>query len=62
MEEKTLEQLQEEFNVYKATTEAKLKDLEAKNRDLSVANETLNNLRLHQSIKGESKSLMEDYE
>lgn len=62
MEEKTLEQLQEEFNVYKATQEAKIQELEAKNRDLTVANETLNNLRLHQVVKKEQTKLSEDIE
>lgn len=68
-EEKTLESLTKEFNDYKATTESKIKDLELKNKelessnhDLKVANDTLNNLKLHESVKTNKKSILEDFE
>ncbi|MBO7713491.1 MAG: hypothetical protein J6S85_07960 [Methanobrevibacter sp.] len=69
MQDKSLEELQKEFNDYKASKENEIKELELKNKqlesekhDLEVSNQTLNNLKLHQEVKTFKKSILEDIE
>lgn len=71
MPDKTIEELQKEFDDYKAQAE---KDLKEKNQKLEEANKkahdlevkvsTLNELRLHEDTSGRKniKSLKEDFE
>ena len=67
---KTLEELQKEFDDYKANSEKSLaekdkaiKGLESEKHDLEVKVSTLNELRLHQNTSGkENNKLMEDIE
>lgn len=67
--EKSLEELQKEFDDYKTSKdneikalELKNKELESRNHDLQVSNDTLNNLKLHQEVKSFKKSILEDIE
>ena len=67
---KTLEELQKEFDDYKAKSEQSLAEkdktiqgLESKAHDLEVKVSTLNELRLQQNTSGKNNnSLMEDIE
>ncbi len=68
---KTLEELQKEFDEYKANSEKSLaekdntiKGLESKAHDLEVKVSTLNELRLQQNTSGRNNnnSLLEDIE
>ena len=67
---KTLEELQKEFDEYKASTEKSIaekdntiKGLESKAHDLEVKVSTLNELRLEQNTRGKhNNSLLEDIE